>query len=140
MKTALEDEAHFFQVKDKRKIFHPPQNPLNHVTKGTKLYQSPNLLVTKPSKVYKVSELVPPTFFLGIEESPTNFFNAPKTYQSYLAAKYNIIPSKYLPRPQVKYPQKVELKDWSVENNFQYKTVTESTLDADWKIHWIEKR
>ena len=140
VKTALEEDE-FYQVAAKREtIVHPSTNSFSKVSKGANHHPSPNLLVTKPNKVYKISELVPPSFFLGLEESPGNFFNTPKTYQSYLAAKYNMIPSKYLPRPQVQYLQRSEMKGQREENNFQYKTVTEGSVDGDWKIHWIEKR
>ena len=109
--------------------------------------QNQNYIVTKPQKVYKLSELIPPSFF-GSEESHDFLRDSrPTTYQSYLAAKYNLKQSKY-PTTILTEP----LASDAVENNFRGEKylsenyfqvqssdeVTEKS-NSDWKVHWIEK-
>ena len=100
--------------------------PDMHYFQSTKFSYSPIMLVTKPTKVYKISDLVPPQSYLeNREERRENFLDInPKTYQSLLVKKYNFVPTKYLQRTSV-------LEKIDNEENY---------ISSDWKRHWIAEK
>ena len=111
------------------------------------------LKVTKPRKLYRLSDLVPPSFYLGAESYDSNAQTFPVTYQSFLVRKHNLRPAKYMniyektgvsspPPPSVPYPTTTN----TFVNDGQGKWIlTEPGSElswspgSDWTKHWIEQ-
>ena len=79
------------QVKPRQSAHHPPAIS----TLSTAKPEFNQLKVTKPQKLYRLSDLVPPSFYLGAESYDSNAQTFPVTYQSLLVRKHNLRPAKY---------------------------------------------
>ena len=115
--------------------------------------ESNQLKVTKPRKLYRLSDLVPPSFYLGAESYDSNAQTFPVTYQSFLVRKHNLRPAKYTsfykktsnsspPPPPVPSPATTN----TFVNDGQGKWIlTEPGSElswspgSDWTKHWIEQ-
>ena len=111
------------------------------------------LKVTKPRKLYRLSDLVPPSFYLGGKSYDLNAQTFPVTYQSFLVRKHNLRPAKYIsfykktgnsspPPPPVPSPTTTS----TFVNDGQGKWIlTEPGSElswspsSDWTKHWIEQ-
>ena len=113
------------------------------------------LKVTKPQKLYRLSDLVPPSFYLGGKSYDLNAQTFPVTYQSFLVRKHNLRPAKYMsfykktgnsspppPPPPVPSPTTTS----TFVNDDQGKWIlTEPGSElswspsSDWTKHWIEQ-
>ena len=112
------------------------------------------LKVTKPRKLYRLSDLVPPSFYLGGKSYDLNAQTFPVTYQSFLVRKHNLRPAKYIsfykktgnssppPPPPVPSPTPTN----TFVNDGQGKWIlTEPGSElswspsSDWTKHWIEQ-
>ena len=105
------------------------------------------LKVTKPQKLYRLSDLVPPSFYLGAESYDSNAQTFPATYQSLLVRKHNLRPAKYtsdsFPPPA---PAPATTNTNTFVNDGRGKWIlTEPGSElswspsSDWTQHWIDQ-
>jgi len=140
----------------KRKLYvHPSVDSEYHSQTTTTTTTQPTvddkLLVTRPRQIYKVQDLVPPSFF--VPQNSLDYFQDPRpaTYQSFLVRKFNLKPVQEIMQsePPViimeqqeqeqEQEEEQEQEDWlrgsNLEENQAGGTWTGST---DWLQHWIE--
>ena len=136
----------------KRKLFvHPSVETEYHsqnrrrsetLTSTTQPTVDDTLLVTRPRQIYKVQDLVPPSFF--VHQNSLDYFEDPQpsTYQSYLVRKFNLKPVQDIiqstPGPVLTGEQEQQeqwLREFNLEENQAAGTWAGST---DWLQHWIE--
>ena len=145
-------ELQHHQKQIKRKLYvHPSvdnENTLNRrrteiQTTTTQPTVDPKLIVTRPRQIYKVQDLVPPSFF--VHQNSFDYFEDPQpaTYQSFLVRKFNLKPVQEImqSKPAVidGWEEEREESEWlrgsNLEENQAAGTWAGST---DWLKHWIE--
>ena len=114
--------------------------------------------MTKPPKVYNLSDLVPPSFYIPIDNKDysSQYQFRPSTYQSYLVRKHRIKPNSYIQQVEVITipPEPFDYGDHYTDSYTDTYTdhgvydtygdhddvdIWELNEDSDWKIHWIRK-
>ena len=145
------------QKQIERKLYlHPSVNKENTLsrrrseiqTTTTKSTVDNKLLVTRPRQIYKVQDLVPPSFF--VHQNSLDYFEDPQakpaTYQSFLVRKFNLKPVQEImqQRPAVIQTWQEEEEEergelWLGGNNLEENQAAGTWAGTtDWLKHWIE--
>ena len=137
----------------KRKLFvHPsvdseyytfPQNSGWSETLTTTTTTQPTvddkLLVTRPRHIYKVQDLVPPSFF--VPQNSLDYFEDPQpaTYQSFLVRKFNLKPVQEIIQSKPPVLRELEQQHWERGSNLEENQAAGTWAGStDWLKHWIE--
>ena len=114
---------------------------------STRSKQSNINLVTKPTRAYKLRELIPPSFYMPFDVKYSSALSKPSTYQSYLVRKHGLKPHPYLKQVQVitAPPTPFDYSDnytdkTTLYENYVREADSQKLQDTDWKIHWISWR
>ena len=138
------------QKQIKRKLFVPPSVD-NEYSETLRTTTQPTvddkLLVTRPRHIYKVQDLVPPSFF--VHQNSFDYFEDPQpsTYQSFLVRKFNLKPVGEImqstpapaPAPAPVLTVEQEQEQWLRGNNLEENQAAGTWAGStDWLKHWIE--
>ena len=109
----------------------------------------PKLIVTRPRQIYKVQDLVPPSFF--VHQNSFDYFEDPQpaTYQSFLVRKFNLKPVQEIMQSKPAVIEGWEEEQEKMEEREEREWLRGSNLEenkaagtwagsTDWLKHWIE--